>query len=69
MVFWKSLEISKTKRTRPSEDSIAMVVRRDWMPDTGEYYTVNSTPSIMDDPSAHILDYKSYRLSMSGFLP
>ena len=29
---------------------------------------MKSTPSIMDGPSAHVLDYRSYWLSMSVFL-
>ena len=35
------------------------------MPDTGTYDIVKSTPSRMDDPSAHILEYRSYQLSIS----
>ena len=35
------------------------------MPAPGEYDTVNSTPSIMDDPYSHVLYYISYWLSMS----
>ena len=38
------------------------------MPGTGTYDTLNSAPSSTDDPSAHVLDYKSYWLSMSVFL-
>ena len=42
---------------RPSEDAIPIMMRRERMPATGEYDTVKSTPSIMDDTSAHFLDY------------
>ena len=35
------------------------------MPSTGAYDKVNSTPSIMDYPYAHVCEYMSYLLSMS----
>ena len=38
------------------------------MPATGAYDTVKSTPSRMDYPYAHVLEYISYWLSMSVFL-
>ena len=38
------------------------------MPETGAYETMKSAPSIMDDPSAHVLEYMSYLLSMSVVL-
>ena len=34
------------------------------MPATGEYDTVKSTPSITDYSYAHVLEYKSYVLSI-----
>ena len=60
MVFWEALEISKTKIISPSEDSIEIMMQRERIPATGAYDTVKSTPSIMDDPYAHVLEYKSY---------
>ena len=65
MVFWNALDISKKKIIRPSADTISMMMQMEHMPDTGAYDTVNSTPSIMDDLSAHVLEYISYWLSMS----
>ena len=50
---------------RPSEDAIAMIMRRGLMPATGAYDKVKSAPSSMDDPSAHFIEYKLYWLSMS----
>ena len=55
----------KTKIMRPYADTIAMIMQRDRMPDTGAYDTVESTPSSMDDTSAHVLDYIPYLLSIS----
>ena len=60
MIFRKELEISKKKITSPSEDSIVMMMQRERMPYTGEYETVKPTPSIVDDPSAHVLEYIPY---------
>ena len=37
------------------------------MLDTGAYDTLKSTPLIMDDSYAHVLEYISYWLSMSVF--
>ena len=50
--------MSKREIIMPSADAIAMMMWKDRIPDTGEYYTVKSTPSIIDDPFAHVLDYK-----------
>ena len=52
--------MSKTKIIRPSVDAIVMIMRRERMPATGAYDKVKSTPSSMDDPSAHVLYYKPY---------
>ena len=65
MVFWKSLDMSKTKIMGPSADNVFMIMRREQIPYTGAYDTVKSTPSIMNDPSEHVLEYRSYWLSMS----
>ena len=51
----------KTKIMRPSADTIATVMKMERIPATGAYDTVKSTTSIMDDPSAHVLEYRSYR--------
>ena len=45
---------------RPYADTISMMMRRDRMPATGAYDTLNPTPSSMVDTSAHFLEYKSY---------
>ena len=50
---------------RPSADAIAMMIRREKIPANGAYDTVKSTPSIMIDPSAHVLEYKLSLFSMS----
>ena len=57
--------MSKKKRMRPSSEAIGMIIQRDKMPDIVAHDTVNSTPLRMDDPSAHVLEYRSYWLSMS----
>ena len=49
---------------RTSEDSIAIIRQRVWMPATVAYDTVNPNLSSIDDPSAHVLNYISYGLSM-----
>ena len=52
----------------PSAYSIAVIMQRGWVTATGKNDTVKSTPSSMDDPSVHVLEYISYWLSMSVFL-
>ena len=64
MVFWKALEISKTKTMRPSADEIAMIMQRERVPDAGAYDTMTSTPSSKDDNYAHVFEYKSYWFSI-----
>ena len=54
--------MSKTKIMRPSADVITVIMQREQMPATGLYDTVKSTPSSMDDPYAHVIEYKSYLL-------
>ena len=49
---------------RPSTDEIYMIILRERIPATGVYDTVKSTPSSMYDPSAHVIEYISYWLSM-----
>ena len=44
---------------------MAIMTQRDLMTEIGVYETVKSTPSSMDDPSAHFLEYISYLLSIS----
>ena len=48
------------KIIRPSADAMAMKMRGYRMPPPGEYEAVKSTPSSMDDPSAHFMEYRSY---------
>ena len=45
-----------------------MMTQKDIMPWTGAYETLNSTHSIMYDPSAYVLEYRSYWLSIYIFL-
>ena len=47
--------MSKTKIIRPSSDVMAVVIQREKIPATGAYETLKSTPSSMDDISAHVL--------------
>ena len=42
-----------------------MMIQIYLMPETGVYETAKPTPSSMDDPSAHVLEYRSYWFSMS----
>ena len=49
----------------PYEDAIAMMVQRERMSATSEYDSVKPTPSSMYDTSAHVIEYKTYWLSMS----
>ena len=44
-----------TKIIRTSLEAIAMIIRRELIPATGDKGTVKSTPSIMDDTSVHVL--------------
>ena len=67
MVFWKALEMSKTKIVRPSADAISMMIQRDQIPATGAYVTVKSTTSIVYDTSAHVVFYISYLFSIYLF--
>ena len=53
------------KKMRPSADEIDVIMRRERISATCEYDIVKSTPSIMDDLSAHIREHVSYLLSMS----
>ena len=61
--------MSKTKIMRPSIDAIAVIIQRERMPAKGAYDTVKSTPSIVDDPYEHVIEYRSYLLSMYFFYP
>ena len=52
--------MSKKKLIRPSKDAITMIMQRERVPANIPYDTVKSTPSGMDDPSAHLMEYISY---------
>ena len=54
MILWKALEMSYTKIINPLEDAIEMVMKGQRIPATGAYETVNSTPSSVDEKSAHV---------------
>ena len=50
---------------RPSTYAIAIIFQRERMAAKFAYDTVKSTLSSMDDTYAHVIDYRSYWLSMS----
>ena len=56
ILYWNALEMSKTKIIKTSADAMEMMIKRYLMTETGEYETVKSTPSSMDDPSTHFLE-------------
>ena len=62
MVFLKAFNISNTNIMRTSEDSIDIIMQRKQMKAADAYDKVKSTPSRMDDPYAHVLEYISYWL-------
>ena len=64
MIFWKELDMYKTRIMRPSADKIDMIMQRERMPATGAYATVKSTSSRMDDLYTNILEYREYWFSM-----
>ena len=47
--------MSKTKIIRHYTDAILIMIQREWIPATGVYETLKSTPSSMDDKSANVL--------------
>ena len=49
--------MSKTKRIKTSTNAMAVMMQRERMPETGAYETVKSTPSSMDYPSSHVMEY------------
>ena len=65
MLFWKALEMSNTKLIRTSVYAIAMRIQRERIPATIAYDKAESTSSRTDDLSAHVIEYKSYWLSIS----
>ena len=52
--------MSNKKIIKPAADKIVIILQRDWMPGTGAYDKMKSTPSSMDDTSANIMEYISY---------
>ena len=48
----------KIKIKRTSADAMSVMMKRERMSTTGAYATMKSTPSIIDDPSAHVLQYR-----------
>ena len=54
--------MSKTRMIKPYADAMSMMMQREQMPATGEYETMKSNTSIMDDPSAHVMEYIFYCL-------
>ena len=57
--------MSKTKIMMPFADAIATIIQRGWMTATDAYNTVKPDPSRKDEPYVHVLEYRSYWLSMS----
>ena len=66
MVFWKALEISKTKIMGLSEYAIAVILQRERIPDACAYDTVMSTPSVVYYSSEYVIYYWLYWLSVSA---
>ena len=56
--------MSKIKIINPSVDTISMMLKSYLMLGTGEQGTVKSTPSKMYDPYAHVIEQRSYWLSI-----
>ena len=52
--------MSKIKIIRPSEDVMALRMQREKIPANGAYETTKSTPSSINDTSAHVMEYSSY---------
>ena len=52
--------MSNRKDINTSADVIVMILQSDLMLVTGEYDTVDSNTSIMDDTSEYVLEYRSY---------
>ena len=50
---------------RPSAEAIDIIIWREWILATGAQDTVKLTPSSMDDIYAHVLEKRSYWLSVS----
>ena len=46
---------AQKEKKKLSSDAMLMMIQRDLMAETGVYDTVNSTPSSMDDPYAHVM--------------
>ena len=57
--------MSKTKIIIPSVEAIEMLIQRYIIPSYGAYEAVRPTTSSMYDPYSHIIEYRSYRLSIS----
>ena len=50
--------MSNTNIMRSYADEIDMIIQRGRIPSTGEYDTVKSAPTSMDDPSEYVLEYR-----------
>ena len=48
--------MSKKNIMRPSAEVIAIIIHRERMPDTDAQDALDSNPSIMYDPSTHVLE-------------
>ena len=56
IVFWKALDMTKTKIVKPSEYAVDTMIWREQMMAAGAYDTMKSHPSIIDDLSANVLE-------------
>ena len=65
IVLCNESDMSNIKMIIYSADAIEIMILRDLMLATGVYLAVNSNTSIMDDTSDQVLQYISYRLSLS----
>ena len=52
--------MSKVKTINSSTEAMTMMIQRDIITATGVYKAVKSTPSRMDDTSAHFIEYSLY---------
>ena len=52
--------MSKIRITYPFAYTISILTKRDLMNETRVYETVKLTPSSVDEPSTHVIEYRSY---------
>ena len=52
--------MSNIRITYPFADAISIITQTDLMTETSVYETVKFTPSSVDEPSTHVIEYRSY---------